>query len=775
MLGSYLKLSSESALNCRHVKSDDIQSVGNHNDDSLKQTKFSGMAQSTTTTTKKGATQYFNRELSWLEFNQRVLDLAMHDSVPLLERVKFLAISASNLDEFFMVRVGGLKVVAKVNPLMRDVSGKTAQEQLSAIRERVLEMNRFQSNCLLRHLEPALAQRDIVRMTPDSLSEQQTNYLRNRFQNETLSVISPMVIESAQDFPTLSGARICMCVRVANTSQGRLVPKPKSAREFEIDDDEPDSLVATTDRFYLIPLGRSLERIWSVPSEKGYRYMLLEDIIGMFLSELFLNQEVVEWTALRVTRNGDVGLNEDGQTDLLEGMRAMLKARLSADCVRLTISSNASPLMSDFLQQCIEVQDTDIYPIEGPLALTDFFALANLAGFPELKDEPWPPLSSPDFPPEENIFDLIAEGDRMLHHPYQTYDPVVDFVRAAANDPNVIAIKQTLYRTSRDSPIVAALRLAAKNGKNVVVILELKARFDEARNIDWATLLEDAGVDVIYGVRGLKTHAKCCIVVRREPAGLRRYVHFATGNYNEATARLYGDISLFTCDEQLGMDAVHLFNAVTALSIPQPFSKLSAAPIDLRENLLKLIEVETLNAENKGSGLIIAKLNSLVDPQIIDALYQASQSGVKVRLNVRGICCLVPGKKNLSENIQVISIVDRFLEHSRIFYFQHAGEDQVFISSSDWMTRNLDRRVELMIPVQDPRCKSRLIRILNSYFDDNVSALRLDSEGNYLPSKRKRKTEDYRVQQKLYEEAKHLLQSRQLQEKSVFVPHRSMD
>lgn len=732
------------------------------------------MAQ-TTTTLKKTAPQYFNRELSWLEFNQRVLDRAMNPDVPLLERVKFLAISASNLDEFFMVRVGGLKVVSKVSPLMRDVTGKTASEQLSEIRERVLEMNRFQSNCLLRHLEPELAQRDIVRMTQDSLTEQQTSYLRTRFRDETLSVISPLVIESAKDFPTLSGARICICVRVANTPHGRLVPKTMSAREFEFGDDASDTSRSSADRFYLIPLGRALERVWPVPSEKGYRYMLLEDVIGMFLGELFTEQEVMEWTALRVTRNGDVALNEDGQTDLLEDMKAMLKARLSADCVRLTISSNASLLMKDFLQQCIEVEDTDIYPIEGPLALTDFFALANLPGFSELKDEPWPPLSSPDFPSDENIFDLIAEQDRMLHHPYQSYEPVVNFIKAAANDPNVIAIKQTLYRTSRDSQIVAALRQAAKNGKNVVVILELKARFDEARNIDWASLLEDAGVDVIYGVRGLKTHAKCCIVVRREPTGIRRYVHFATGNYNEATARLYGDVSLFTCDDQLGMDAVHLFNAITALSIPQPFGKLSAAPIDLRENLLKLIEVETLNALNKGSGMVIAKLNSLVDPEIIDALYEASQAGVKIKLNVRGTCCLVPGKKHLSENIQVISIVDRFLEHSRIFYFQHAGEEQVFIASADWMTRNLDRRIELMIPVQDAKCKARLIKILNAYFDDNTCALQLNSEGQYHPAKRKRKATDYRVQQRLYEEAAQLLKSQQLSEKTVFVPHRSQE
>jgi polyphosphate kinase len=502
---------------------------------------------------------------------------------------------------------------------------------------------------------------------------------------------------------------------------------------------------------------------------------MLEDVIGMFLDELFPNQIVLEWTALRVTRNGDVGLNEDGRVDLLEGMKEMLHARLSADCVRLTISSNASELMRSFLQQCIEVDDSLVYPIEGPLALTDFFALANLPGFDQLKDDPWPPHASPDFPADQNLFDLIVERDRMLHHPYQSYDPVVAFIQQAAKDPAVLAIKQTLYRTSRDSAIVSALRQAAKNGKNVTVILELKARFDEARNIDWATLLEDAGVDVIYGVRGLKTHAKCCIVVRREPTGIRRYVHFATGNYNESTSRLYGDISLFTCDDQIGMDAVHLFNAVTALSTPQPFAKLSAAPIDLRDTLLKLIEVEKLNAQNKGSGLIVGKLNSLVDPQLINALYEASQAGVKIRLNVRGLCCLVPGRKNLSENIQVISIVDRFLEHARILYFRQAGDDRVFISSADWMVRNLDRRVELMIPVQDLTCKARLIRILNTYFEDNINAFELKSDGSYVPVKKKKTGAVFRAQWELYQESQHLLESQINSEGPVFVPHRSME
>lgn len=716
---------------------------------------------------KKPSPQYFNRELSWLAFNQRVLDLAMRPSMPLLERVKFLAISASNLDEFFMVRVGGLKMVADAGRELIDITGLSANEQLEAIRERVLEMCQFQSDCLLNTLEPALAAAGITRVGEADLSEAQYEHLLKRFRNETLATIAPLAIETAADFPMLSGARLCLCVRLKNRVDRLLQPR-SDLHAITVEEVAEQK----ADRFILIPLGRSLARIWTVPCERGYRYMLLEDAIGMFLDQLLPNQEVLEWTPLRITRNGDVLLNEDGRADLLSGMQEMLDARKSAACVRLTISAAASDTMKAFLQDCIGASDRDVYPFEGPLALTDFFELAGLAGFKELKDEPWPAQPAPEFGPEKNIFETIAAQDRLLHHPYQAYDPVINFIKAAAADPDVIAIKQTLYRTSRDSEIVGALKTAAENGKHVTVIVELKARFDEARNIYWANHLEDAGVDVIYGVKGLKTHAKLCIVVRREPNGIQRYMHFSTGNYNEATARLYGDISLFTCDEQMGTDAVHLFNSITGLSVPQPFGKLAAAPINLRETLLELIEVETDNARRKGTGQIIIKVNSLVDPELIDALYVASQAGVKIRLNVRGICCLIPGKKNLSENIQVISVVDRLLEHSRIFYFQHDGDERLFISSADWMGRNLDRRVELLVPVQEHDCKSRLIRILKTYFDDNVAAMELKSDGRYVPVTRKRKKGAFRAQQHLYDEAKRIFTSQSELSTTVFEPHR---
>ncbi len=714
---------------------------------------------------KKQKTNYINRELSWLDFNHRVLSLATRATTPLLERVKFVAISASNLDEFFMVRVGGLKMVQKSGSEMTDVAGWTVDEQLERIRKRVLEMNALQSKCLADTLEPELAKRDIVRATAESLTEEQYEFLLTRFRNETMATIAPLAIDSNENFPMLGGARLCVCVRLKNRSDASLIPK-------RAPDSIDEAAQRDADRFVLLPLGRSLDRFWAVPSERGYRYMLLEDVIGMFLPELFPNQDVLEWTSLRIARNGDVALNEDGMADLLSGMQAMLEARQTSDCVRLEISASTSEVTRSFLQGCVGADDADVYPIDGPLGLTDYFALASIQGFKELKDEPWVPQMSPDFGSDKDVFKTISAEDRLLYHPYQSYDPVIDFIKTAANDPDVIAIKQTLYRTGRESEIVAALETAAENGKHVTVIVELKARFDEARNIYWARHLELAGIDVIYGVEGLKTHAKICIVVRRESTGIKRYMHFGTGNYNESTARLYSDASLFTCDEQMGTDAVHLFNAITGLSVPQAFNKLAAAPINLRETILELIQIETDNAKRKSGGQIIAKVNSLVDQEIIDALYEASKAGVKIRLNVRGICCLIPGRKNLSENIRVVSVVDRFLEHARMFHFQHGGDDLLFISSADWMGRNLDRRVELLVPILDKGCKARLTRILHSYFDDNVMAMELQSNGSYEPVVRKKKKPEFRCQEHLYEEACKIHAAQSNPKTTVFQPHR---
>ena len=718
---------------------------------------------------KKKKNHYLSREASWIEFNNRVLNRAFLDSVPLLERLKFLAITSSNLDEFMMVRFGGLTVVKRSMSEVADISGLDASEQIEMIRERVGAMQQRQIKCL-SELLPLLAESGIRRLGRKDLSDIQQDFLRSHFDSEIVTSVAPIGIDPLKESTFISGLRLHVCVRLKNDESARLVSKADkkddSTRDASEDEDAPE------DRFVIIPLPRSLPRIWTIPTSEQYSFMFLEDIIGLFVAELFPGQEVLDWTSFRITRNGDVVLVDDDETsDLLQGMERVIEARKMSDCIRLEISAKASEETSSFLQQLLKVDESDTYRLNGPLGLVDLFAIAGLPGFQHLRDEPWPPHDVPEFNSSDDVFATISQQDRLVHHPYQSYEPVVNFIRAAAEDDRVIAIKQTLYRTARDSEIAAALETAAANGKNVTCIVELKARFDEARNIEWAKRLEAAGVDVIYGVRGLKTHAKMCLVIRKEASGIKRYLHLATGNYNETTARLYSDVSFFTCDEQIGRDAVHLFNAITGLSVPQSMGKIAAAPINLRETMMEFIQLETENARGGNKAEIRVKVNSLVDREIIDALYEASQAGVKVSLNVRGLCCLMPGKKGLSENIRVISVVDRFLEHSRIFYFYHGGDEKMFISSADWMGRNLDRRVELLIPIEDRECKGRLLRILNSYFNDTESATVLQSDGSYIPVEPKKKKQ-IRSQQWLYEESGQLLVASTNPKATVFQPHR---
>ena len=715
---------------------------------------------------KKLKQNYFNRELSWLCFNQRVLDQANNERHPLLERVKFLAITASNLDEFFRVRVGGLKLVSDETQV--DLAGLPARDQLRKIRLRVREMIAEQST-RLTELEQKLESAGIKRVQADDVTEAERKLLLDRFKAETVSAVTPTAAENSKNLSFLRVARLSLCVRLKNDPATTLHPvQENGASKTPAEEPTAD---APTDRYVLLPLGHTQTRFWSLPSDRGYRYILLEDVVQMFLSEYFAPDSIIESSTLRITRNGDVQLVEDGRADLLLGMQDMLDARNSSGCVRIELSAATSPQMRAFLESEIEVEPDDVYLVDGPMSLSDYFALASVPGFPDLKDKPWKPQPAPNQNLGEQIFESIVEGDQLLYHPYQSYGPVIDFINAAADDPKVIAIKQTLYRAAKDSAVAHALIKAAANGKNVTAIVELKARFDEARNIYWARELEAAGVDVIYGIRGLKTHAKMCLVVRKEVTGIRRYMHFGTGNYNESTARIYSDASLFTCDEQLGMDAVHFFNAITGLSVPQSMNKLAAAPINLRESLLELIRVETETAKGGGAGQITAKLNSLTDQEIIDALYEASAAGVKVRLNIRGICCLIPGKKGLSENIKVISVVDRVLEHARLFRFQHGGDELLFMSSADWMSRNLNRRVELLIPVTSPDCKVRLNQILDCYFADNVAATELQTNGEYVAVKKKKKAA-FRAQSHLQKEAEQIFQAASNSGGSVFETHR---
>jgi polyphosphate kinase len=699
------------------------------------------------------APEYLNRELSWLEFNQRVLDEALDQSVPLLERLKFLAISASNLDEFFRVRIGSLRMLRERGVTRPDPSGLSPEEQLAAVDERVRQLQLLQYECLHNDIAPLLAARGHRQVRPGELTDIQLRFVQRFFEDEVLSILSPLAVSEDAPFPLLPDGWLHLCVRLAG-------------------DAVAEGQQTGPDRFALLSVGRSLTRFISLPVEDGVAWLLLEDAITLCVERFFENCRIAECVPFRIVRNADYSLREDLATDLLAKIEEILDQRKLGECVRLEVIREATPPTVSFLRRMLCIAAEDVHELAGPLDLSAFMSLAGRSGFDNLKYDTQNPQLTPRMTPGASMFEVIAAGDLLLYHPYESFEPVVRLVDEAADDPDVLAIKQTLYRTSGDSAIVKALMRAAEQGKHVTVIVELRARFDEERNIAWARTLEQAGAQVIYGVRGLKTHAKVCLIVRREPTGIRRYMHFGTGNYNESTARLYSDVSLMTCEDELGADAIALFNAITGYSQPQSYLRIEAAPMGLRDKLLELIRAETERSHQKQPARITAKLNALVDPTLIDALYEASQAGVQIRLNVRSICCLKPGVPGLSENIEVISIVDRYLEHARILYFHHGGDPQVFISSADWMPRNLDRRVELLVPVDDSGCRQRLLDILEVYFEDNVKAARLLPDGSHerlVPGQ----DPPLSAQQTLYEQAVAAVQEARQQQRTVFVPHRS--
>ncbi|MFV2068985.1 MAG: polyphosphate kinase 1, partial [Pirellulales bacterium] len=574
----------------------------------------------------KKRSKLINRELSWLEFNQRVLGEAQDTSIPLLERLKFLAISASNLDEFFTVRVGGLELVAIEHASRKDPAGMTPTEQLAAISQRTHQMVADQVRCYGGVLEPALAEAGVRRIRPTDLTERQARDAARVFQDQVFPVLTPMVVTSAHDFPLLASQTLSVCVHI-----------------------RPGPVDADTPRYAVIPFARSAPRFVTLPSDGGYEYMLLEDLIGMYVERFFPGEDIVESVPFRITRNADFVVREDLAADLMVQMSQVLDARKQGHCVRLEVSDRITSQLFAFLKQALELDEGNTYSVPGPLGMAAFMQLTELEGFDKLKVRPWPPRPSPAVDPRQSMFACLADHDVLLYHPYESFDPVLRLIEEAAEDPDVLAIKQVLYRTSRNSPVVAALARAAENGKAVTAIVELKARFDEARNIEWARSLERADVQVIYGIKGLKTHAKICIIVRREPHGIRRYLHFGTGNYNEVTARLYSDASYMTASEEFATDATNFFNAISGYSQPLKYRKIEAAPIGLRDRILEMIASETEHKRQGHKARISAKLNSLVDPDIIEALYEASSAGVRIRLNVRGICCLRPGVKNLSE------------------------------------------------------------------------------------------------------------------------------
>ncbi|MCE9615567.1 MAG: polyphosphate kinase 1 [Lentisphaerae bacterium] len=697
--------------------------------------------------------KFFNRELSWLEFNQRVLDEARDPGVPLLERLKFLAITSSNLDEFFMVRVGGLQLMLGDGGGHRDPSGLLPRQQLQAISTRSHRMVGEQQTCFLSELEPLLRQAGIHRRAIRDLTDREKEYADQFFDAEVYPVVTPTALVEGGELPLLANRGLHVAARL------RLAPAPDGGGERF--------------RYAFLPLGQALGRMLRLPATGGHTYLLLEELMAGHVDQFFPGEDVVETAVFRITRNADLSVREDQAADLLSQMQAVLTARKRSDCVRLEVAAGATRIMRDFLQRTLEVDELFTFEIAGPLDLSGLLDLARLGGFDHLRDPAWPPQASARMDAAKGMFEVIRAGDLLLFHPQQSFDPVIRFIEEAAVDPDVLAIKQILYRTSRQSPIIAALARAAERGKYVTAIVELKARFDEERNIEWARALEEAGVQVIYGIKGLKTHAKVCIVVRREPQGLRRYMHFGTGNYNEVTARAYTDISFMTCDADLGADASAFFNTISGYSQPLRYRKLEQAPLGLRDAILGLIDGEAERCRQGQKAVIMAKLNALVDPVIIRALYAASQAGVEIKLNVRGVCCLKPGVPGLSENITVISIIDRFLEHDRILYFLHGGAERVFISSADWMPRNLDRRIELLVPIEDRACRKALLRLLQLRFKDTAKARLLRPDGSYERVQAPGGKDGMRSQEALYKLACDELSEAQKSKPTVFEPHRA--
>jgi polyphosphate kinase len=656
--------------------------------------------------------RFIHRDSSWLDFNLRVLEEAQDAGNPLLERLKFLAITSNNLDEFFMVRVGSLHLLSGAGRGKKDPSGLTPPEQLRRIGEKAHRLVEAQYACFRDAIEPLLREQGIVRVTPATANAEQRGQLARFFREELYPVITPAAVRDGGPGPVHANLKLHLLVRLKDAPALKKGGKP-------------------TPRLVIVPLMGGVDRFISLRVGNGYGYMPVEDVLGMHIQEFFPSDEVLECVPFRITRNADMAVQEDGAADLIDEMREILTARKVADVVRLELPASATLVAERQLRALYDLEEEEVYRVDGPLNFADYFAIAALPGYDALREPEWKPLPAPGLDLTKPLFEQIAAKSRLLHHPYQAFDPVVTLLEQAAADPQVIAIKQILYRTSKNSPIVAALMRAAERGKTVTAIVELKARFDEARNIEWARAMEQAGVQVIYGVKGLKTHAKLLIIVRREATGIRRYMHFGTGNYNEGTARVYTDISYLTCDPDLGADASLFFNTITGFSQPQTFRRIAASPLTVRDTLLQLIEAESERARQGEKGHIMAKFNSLADTGMIRALYAASQAGVRIDLCVRGLCCLCPGLPGLSENIRVVSIVDRFLEHSRIFWFRHGGDERVYISSADWMPRNLDKRVELMVPVDEPEHRQVLEDILRQAFRDNRKARELGPDESY--------------------------------------------
>jgi polyphosphate kinase len=650
---------------------------------------------------------YINRELSWLEFNRRVLEEATDPGVPLLERVKFLAIFASNLDEFFMVRVGGLQQKVQAGIAVGSGADRMPpREQLERISQTVRALMAEAYRYLREEVRPALEKEGIIIRTARDLTDENRKYLREVFRREVFPVLTPLAIDPGHPFPQLLNKSLNLAV---------LLQRPRDKEKL----------------FAVVQVPAVLPRFVALPADRGHALVPLETVIRLHMPDLFPGMEVEHATAFRVTRNSEYEIDDDEVEDLLKAIEEEIKRRRRGFAVRLEIEAEGPPEVGRFLMQALDIEPMDVYANQGLLDLTGLFQIHGLPGYPHLRDPQFVPQPVPEFQGASNLWSAIRAKDILVHHPYESFSPVIDFIETAAVDERVLAIKQTLYRTSSDSPIVRALQRAADNGKQVTAVIELKARLDEERNILWARELEENGVHVVFGFVGLKTHCKAALVVRREDDGIRRYVHLATGNYNPQTARIYTDLGYFTCNPDFCDDVSALFNYLTGYCEQPQWRKLVVAPSRLQTFMLEKIQQETNHQKAGREGRIIAKINGLLEPAVVQALYLASQAGVKVDIVCRGICALRPGLPSVSENIRVISIVDRFLEHSRIFYFHNNNDPQVYIGSADWMDRNLSRRVEVVFPVEPTELKKRLIDILSTCLGDNVKARQLMSDGSY--------------------------------------------
>ena len=691
---------------------------------------------------------YTNRELSWLLFNERVLAEARDKQLPLFERLKFLSITASNLDEFFMVRVASLKDMVNAGYKKRDIAGMTATEQLVRVNEKTHQLVNQQYNTYNRSLLPQLSANGLRIITHhEDLTKGEAAYVDSYFTDNVYPVLTPMAVDSSRPFPL---------IRNKSLNLGALMTKKNGDGELE---------------FATVQVPSVLSRLVEIPSEEGRKLILLEEVIERNIHKLFLNYDIVCTYPFRIMRNADLTIEEEEAEDLLQEIEKQLKKRQWGQVIRLEVEEGIDSRLLRLIREELAIPKEDIYAIGGPLDLTFLMKLYGVEGFDHLKEHSYlPPQVVPELPEDADVFEKIREGDILMHHPYQSFEPVVRFIRQAARDPEVLAIKQTLYRVSGNSPIIAALEQAAENGKQVSVLVELKARFDEENNIVWARKLEKAGCHVIYGLVGLKTHSKITLVVRKEENGIRRYVHLGTGNYNDSTAKLYTDIGYFTCSEMIGEDATAVFNMLSGYSEPRSWNRLSLAPHWLKDRFIHLIAREKSHAESGRPARIIAKMNALCDKDVIDAIYDASTAGVKIDLIIRGICCLRVGIEGVSENITVRSIVGNFLEHARIFYFENDGKPEYYCASADWMPRNLERRVEILFPIEKPALQEKLHTILDCQLKDTVKASVLQSDGSYVKVD-KRGKEVYNAQLAFCQSAKAAAKEKAgTVHKRVFIP-----